>query len=97
MAEGGSPQILISSLVRYVIAFDIPGLAVAANHTTAETVLYESQATNPYQGWGPGYGKADHAIADIFLLNAAPELKPGAQRADHDGAVKRLCNGVYSG
>lgn len=72
------------------IAFNIPALAVAANHATTKTVLYEFQATNPYQGWGPGYGKANHAIADIFLLDAAPELVPEAQRTDYNGAVKRL-------
>lgn len=72
------------------IAFNIPALAVAANHTTTKTVLYEFQATNPYPGWGPGYGKANHAIADAFLLDAAPELVPEAQRTDYDGAVSRL-------
>lgn len=59
------------------MVFRIPPLffaKLAARHPASGKVyLYSIHATNPFPRWKPSFRKANHAINEIFLFNAAPD------------------------
>ncbi|KJR84373.1 uncharacterized protein SPSK_08576 [Sporothrix schenckii 1099-18] len=84
------------------VAFRIPPLHIALQHRRASGVLvYNIEATNPYPNWPSSYGRANHAISDLFLFNAAPDQVPAELRDGYGGAVAqirsawlRFCHGI---
>ncbi|KAK5044916.1 hypothetical protein LTR84_010288 [Exophiala bonariae] len=69
--------------------FRIPPYLIGLK-TQGKTFLYEFQSTNPYPGWKLGYGKANHAISDLFLFNPAGDLVEKKHQGEYSGAVQQL-------
>lgn len=72
------------------LIFRIPPYLIGLTHTGSKTYLYEFAATNPYPEWPLGYGKANHALSDIFLFNPAEDLVGAKHREEYSGAVQQL-------
>lgn len=72
------------------LLFRIPPYLIALNHSGSKVFVYDFQGTNPFPGWELGYGKANHAISDIFLFNPAGDLVERKHHKEYDGAVRQL-------
>ncbi|KAK7181170.1 para-nitrobenzyl esterase [Paraphaeosphaeria sporulosa] len=71
------------------IAFRIPGLHIAAHHP-ADVLVYEIQCKNPYPLWNWSFGRANHAVNDLFLFDVAPDLVSGDLQDAHAGNVAQI-------
>jgi hypothetical protein len=71
------------------IAFRIPPLHIAAHHP-ANVLVYDLKCKNPYPAWSWAFGRANHAVNDVFLFDVAPDLVPEELRAAHDGNVRQI-------
>ncbi|ORX98297.1 Alpha/Beta hydrolase protein [Clohesyomyces aquaticus] len=71
------------------LAFRIPPLHIAAHHP-ANVLVYEIRCKNPYPLWSWSFGRANHAVNDLFLFDPAPDLVPEELRRDHDGNVRQI-------
>lgn len=71
------------------IAFRIPGLHIAAHHP-ANVLVYEIQCKNPYPLWSWSFGRANHAVNDLFLFDVAPDLVPEDLQEAHAGNVAQI-------
>jgi hypothetical protein len=71
------------------IAFRIPPLHIAAHHP-ANVLVYDLKCKNPYPAWTWAFGRANHAVNDLFLFDVAPDLVPGDLREAHDGNVTQI-------
>lgn len=72
------------------VLFSAPPLFVAMHHRHSKVYLYQFQATNPFPGWPPGYGKANHALADLFLLASGEDLVMEKHKAAYVPAVRQV-------
>jgi len=72
------------------VTFRIPPLHLARSQHAGKVLVYEFQATNPFPKAGHAYGKANHAINDLFLFDAARDLVPAEHQSDWTGAVDQL-------
>jgi hypothetical protein len=71
------------------LIFRIPPYLIGLK-TLGKTFLYEFESTNPYPGWKLGYGKANHAISDLFFFNPAEDLVEEKHKAEYSAAVYQL-------
>lgn len=71
------------------IAFRIPGLHIAGHHP-ADVLLYEIRCKNPYPSWTWSFGRANHAVNDLFLFDVAPDLVPQELQKEHAGNVAQI-------
>jgi hypothetical protein len=71
------------------IAFRIPPLHIAAHHP-ANVLVYDLKCKNPYPAWTWAFGRANHAVNDVFLFDVAPDLVPEELRDAHDGNVRQI-------
>lgn len=72
------------------ITFRIPPLHLARSPHTNKTLIFDFQATNPFPKAGKSYGKANHAVNDLFLFDVARDLVPEQHYNDWIGAVNQL-------
>lgn len=84
------------------VAFRIPPLHIALVHRTSPVLVYNIEATNPYPNWASSYGRANHAINDLFLFNAAEDQVAPALQDGYRGAVAQIrsawikfCHGIH--
>ncbi|KAH7070003.1 Alpha/Beta hydrolase protein, partial [Paraphoma chrysanthemicola] len=71
------------------VAFRIPPLHIASHHP-AKVLLYEIRCKNPYRAWTWAFGRANHAVNDVFLFDVAPDLVEPELRQEHDGNVRQI-------
>ena len=58
------------------LAFRIPPLHLALRHTASDVLVYDMRTTNPYPKWTLAFGRANHAINDLFVFNPAEDQVP---------------------
>lgn len=88
--EKPSTAVQLWSALLADVAFRIPPLHVAQTHRTSDVLVYSIEATNPYPKWATSFGKANHAINDLFLFNAAEDQVPSDLRDGYQGAVAQI-------
>ena len=71
------------------VAFRIPGLHIATHHP-ANVLIYEIRCKNPYSLWSWSFGRANHAVNDLFLFDVAPDLVPEDLQEAHAGNVSQI-------
>ncbi|USP77950.1 hypothetical protein yc1106_05224 [Curvularia clavata] len=71
------------------MAFRIPPLHIAAHHP-ANVLLYEIRCKNPYEKWAWSFGRANHAVNDVFLFDVAPDLISEQLQSAHAGNVAQI-------
>lgn len=71
------------------MAFRIPPLHIAAHHP-ANVLLYEIRCKNPYEKWAWSFGRANHAVNDVFLFDVAPDLMSEQSQSSHAGNVAQV-------
>jgi carboxylesterase type B len=71
------------------VAFRIPPLHIAAHHP-ANVLVYEIRCKNPYPLWSWSFGRAHHAVNDLFLFDVAPDLVPVELQKDHARNVAQI-------
>lgn len=83
------------------MAFRVSALHVALAHRSSDVFVYTIEATNPYPKWATSFGRANHAINDLFVFNAAEDQVPDELREGYTGAVKQMrsawldfCHGI---
>jgi len=73
------------------LAFRIPPLHIAQQRTGPGRVLaYDLRASNPYPGWTWSYGRANHAVNDLFVFDVAPDRVPSELSTRHDATVAQV-------
>ncbi|KAL1889509.1 hypothetical protein Sste5346_008887 [Sporothrix stenoceras] len=72
------------------VAFRVPPLHVTLAHRTSNVLVYNIEATNPYPNWTSSYGRANHAIHDLFLFNTAEDHVASALREGYHGTVVQI-------
>lgn len=75
-------------------AFGIAAVYSAVAHSrrcpTSNVLLYDFQATNPFEKSPHFHGKANHGINDLYLFNVAEDLVPKRYLEDWRGAVAQV-------
>lgn len=71
------------------VAFRVPPLHIAAHHP-ANVLLYEIRCKNPYEKWAWSFGRANHAVNDVFLFDVASDLVPEELQGPHAGNVAQI-------
>ena len=62
-------------------------IAHLKTHPTSKVLLYDFQATNPYEELPFFTGKANHGVNDLYLFNVAEDLVPRTRRANWKASV----------
>ncbi|KAH8716790.1 Alpha/Beta hydrolase protein [Phaeosphaeriaceae sp. PMI808] len=71
------------------VAFRVPPLHIAAHHP-ANVLIYGIRCKNPYAGWSWSFGRANHAVNDVFLFDVAPDLMAKDLQTSHAGNVAQI-------
>ncbi|XP_014553792.1 hypothetical protein COCVIDRAFT_40218 [Bipolaris victoriae FI3] len=71
------------------VAFRVPPLHIAAHHP-ANVLLYEIRCKNPYEKWAWSFGRANHAVNDVFLFDVASDLVSKELQGPHAGNVAQI-------
>ncbi|KAJ9641079.1 hypothetical protein H2199_005747 [Coniosporium tulheliwenetii] len=72
------------------IAAVYSAVAHCRNSPASTVLLYDFQATNPYEKSPHFHGKANHGINDLYLFNVAEDLVPERYLQDWRGTVAQV-------
>lgn len=74
------------------LTFRVPPFYIAQTAKSAATsvLVYDIQATNPFPRFPRAYGKANHAINDLFFFNVAQDLIDEKHRVEWTGAAQQM-------
>lgn len=72
------------------IAFRLPALHIALNHTASDVLVYNLRLSNPYPKWALSYGKSNHAVNDLFVFNVAQDQVPEELAVRHAQSVGQI-------
>lgn len=71
------------------VAFRIPTVHVGQQHA-AGVLVYHMRCTNPFPRWASSFGKANHAINDLFVFDVAGDQVPAELREQYRGCVAQV-------
>lgn len=74
------------------VAFRIPTVHVALSHAAGGdgVLVYHMRCANPFPKWESSYGKANHAINDLFVFSVAEDQVPEELRDQYRGCVAQV-------